>query len=32
MFTGVMNYVYTKDLDFKPTPDELPQFYNARWK
>ena len=32
MFTGVMNYVYVKDLDFKPTTDELPQFYNTRWK
>jgi peptide/nickel transport system substrate-binding protein len=32
MYTGTMNYVYTKDLEFKPTPDELPQLYNARWK
>jgi peptide/nickel transport system substrate-binding protein len=32
MYTVNMNYVYSRDLDFKPTPDELPQFYNTRWK
>ncbi len=32
MYTINMNYVYNKDLEFKPTPDELPQFYNTRWK
>jgi peptide/nickel transport system substrate-binding protein len=32
MYTVNMNYVYTRDLEFKPTPDELPQFYNTRWK
>jgi peptide/nickel transport system substrate-binding protein len=32
MYTVNTNYLYSKDLDFKPTPDELPQFYNTRWK
>ena len=32
MYTVTMNYVYTKDLDFRATPDELPQLYNSRWK
>ncbi len=32
MYTVNMNYVYNKDLDFTPTPDELPQFYITRWK
>ncbi len=32
MYTVNMNYVYHKDLDFTPTPDELPQFYITRWK
>jgi ABC-type transport system substrate-binding protein len=27
-----INYIYTKDLEFKPTLHELPQFYNTRWK
>lgn len=25
-------YVYTKDLEFMPTPDEIPRFFQARWK
>jgi peptide/nickel transport system substrate-binding protein len=25
-------YAYSKDLDFKPTSDEMPQFYAARWR
>jgi peptide/nickel transport system substrate-binding protein len=25
-------YAYTKDLDFKPYPDELPRFWEYKWK
>lgn len=25
-------YAYTKDLEFRPDPDELPRFWEARWK
>jgi peptide/nickel transport system substrate-binding protein len=25
-------YAHTKDLDFRPYPDELPRFWEARWK
>jgi peptide/nickel transport system substrate-binding protein len=25
-------YAYSKELDFKPTSDEMPQFYAARWR
>ncbi len=32
MFTYAKYYVYSKDLDFKTTPDEIPRFYNAKWK
>ncbi len=26
------NYVFTKDLDFTPRPDEIPRFFNAKWR
>ena len=26
------NYAFTKDLDFDPTPDEIPRFFTATWK
>lgn len=26
------NYAFTKDLDFTPTEDEIPHFFNAKWK
>ncbi|HDO51512.1 MAG TPA: ABC transporter substrate-binding protein, partial [Rhizobiales bacterium] len=32
MFTYAKYYVYSKDLDFKTTPDEIPRFYTAKWK
>ncbi|MDX1528284.1 MAG: ABC transporter substrate-binding protein [Gammaproteobacteria bacterium] len=32
MFTYAKYYVYSKDLDFKATPDEIPRFYTAKWK
>jgi len=30
--TYVNRYAYTKDLEFKTYPDELPRFYLAKWK
>ena len=32
LFTYAKFYVYSKDLNFKATSDEIPQFYRARWK
>lgn len=32
LFTYAKYYVYTKDLDFKATSDEIPQFFKAKWK
>jgi len=32
MHTFVTQYGYSKDLNFKPYPDELPRFYLASWK
>jgi peptide/nickel transport system substrate-binding protein len=32
MFTYAKYYAYSKDLDFKPTSDEIPQFFAAKWK
>ncbi len=32
MFTCAKYYAFNKDLDFTPTPDEIPQFYRASWK
>jgi len=31
MFTYAKYYVYSKDLDFQTTPDEIPRFYSAKW-
>jgi peptide/nickel transport system substrate-binding protein len=32
LFTYAKYYVFSKDLDFKATSDEIPQFYRAKWK
>lgn len=32
MHTIVMGYAYTDQLNFEPTLDELPRFYDASWK
>jgi peptide/nickel transport system substrate-binding protein len=32
LFTYAKYYAYSKDLDFTPTPDEIPQFFAAKWK
>lgn len=32
LFTYSKYYIYTRDLDFRPTSDELPQFWNVKWK
>ena len=32
LFTYAKYYVYGKDLDFKATSDEIPQFFRAKWK
>lgn len=32
MFTYAKYYAYSKDLDFTPTPDEIPRFFTAKWK
>ena len=32
LFTYVKTYGFTKDLNFKPYPDELPRFYLSSWK
>ncbi|HVY51625.1 MAG TPA: ABC transporter substrate-binding protein [Devosia sp.] len=32
LFTYAKFYIYSKDLSFKPTSDEIPQFYKASWK
>jgi peptide/nickel transport system substrate-binding protein len=32
MFTYAKYYVYSNDLDFKTTSDEIPRFYAAKWK
>ena len=32
MFTYAKYYVYSNELDFTPTPDEIPRFYTAKWK
>jgi len=32
MHTIVMGYAYTNTLNFEPTLDELPRFYDASWK
>jgi len=32
LFNYTLNYAYHKDLDFTPTPDEVPRFFEAAWK
>ncbi len=32
MFTYAKYYAFSNDLDFVPTPDEIPRFYAASWK
>lgn len=32
LFTYAKYYVYSKELDFKATSDEIPQFFKAKWK
>ena len=32
MFTYAKYYAFNQDLDFTPTPDEIPQFFAAKWK
>ena len=32
MFTYTSNYVFSKDLDFTPTPDGFPPLFAASWK
>ena len=32
MFTYVSNNCFSKDLDFKPYPDAVPRFFQAKWK
>jgi peptide/nickel transport system substrate-binding protein len=32
MFTYAKYYAYSDQLDFTPTSDEIPRFYNASWK
>jgi peptide/nickel transport system substrate-binding protein len=32
MFTQTITYGLSKQLNFKPFPDELPRFYLASWK
>lgn len=32
LFTYNTNYAFSDQLDFSPTPDEIPRFFTARWK
>jgi peptide/nickel transport system substrate-binding protein len=32
LFTYAKYYAFSRDLDFTPTSDEIPQFYRAKWK
>ena len=32
MFTYAKYYVFSNDLDFTPTADEIPRLYEASWK
>ena len=32
LFSYNTNYIYNADLDFTPTPDEIPRFFSASWK
>jgi len=31
LFSYALNYAYHKDLNFTPTPDEVPRFFDASW-
>ena len=32
MFTCTVNYGFSRELNFKPSPDELPRFFLSSWK
>jgi len=32
LFSWVYNYAYTDELEFEPSADEVPRFWNAKWK
>jgi peptide/nickel transport system substrate-binding protein len=32
LFTYAKYYAYSRDLEFTPTADEIPQFFAAKWK
>jgi peptide/nickel transport system substrate-binding protein len=32
MFTYAKYYAFSNELDFTPTPDEIPRFFTAKWK
>jgi peptide/nickel transport system substrate-binding protein len=32
IFTHTVTYGYSKQLNFKPYPDELPRFFLSSWK
>jgi peptide/nickel transport system substrate-binding protein len=32
LYSVPMNYAFVKELSFTPHPDELPRFYEAKWK
>jgi len=32
LFSYALNYAYHKDLNFTPTPDEVPRFFEATWQ
>jgi peptide/nickel transport system substrate-binding protein len=32
LYTVPANYAFTKDLQFKPYPDQIPRFWLSRWK
>ena len=32
LFTYNVNYAFSDKLDFRPTTDEIPRFYTAKWK
>jgi peptide/nickel transport system substrate-binding protein len=32
LHTTATTYAFTRALDFRPAPDELPRFYTARWR
>jgi peptide/nickel transport system substrate-binding protein len=32
LYAYAKNYAFSKDLDFKPTSDEIPHFFAAKWR